>query len=134
MGAMALVAATGMRRRWWRLAALVLLVGLVGAGVLATAAGARRSSSALERFNASSRSATVEFTTGPKPTVVQLQALRASGSVRAAALLQAFGITLVRIPQLSAVAAATDDRFGTVVDRPPCDRGSVWLAARRQTK
>ena len=32
MGAMALVAASSMRRRRWRLVALVLLVGIVGAG------------------------------------------------------------------------------------------------------
>ncbi|MCU1354511.1 MAG: hypothetical protein JWM05_3720, partial [Acidimicrobiales bacterium] len=43
---------------------LVLRVGTVGAIVLATAAGARRTGSSLARFNSSSRAANVQLSLG----------------------------------------------------------------------
>ena len=62
MRAIVFVAWRELRRRWLATVAAALLVGLVGALVLATVAGARRSDSALQRFNAYSRSADVELT------------------------------------------------------------------------
>jgi len=47
MGAVGFVARHDLRRRWWRLVALAVLVGVAGAGVLATVAGARRTSTSL---------------------------------------------------------------------------------------
>lgn len=57
MGAVGIVAGHMLRRRVRSVVMLTLLVGVVGAVVLATAAGARRTGSALDRFNASSRMA-----------------------------------------------------------------------------
>jgi len=51
-----MLAGIDVRRRWRSIVALTLLVGAVGTVVLATAAGARRSDSALTRFNTYSRS------------------------------------------------------------------------------
>ena len=73
MRAIAFVAWRELRRRWLGTVAAALLVGLVGALVLATVAGARRSDSALHRFNVYSRSADVELTLG-RPSVAQLAA------------------------------------------------------------
>src|SRR5438132_12412038 len=106
-------------RRWRRLVVLTLLVGVVGAVVLSTAAGARRSDTALARFNASSRSSDVEFFVGSlaPPTPVQLRAFARVPVVASFAVLNAFGISVPRVPDLSSIAAATDANFGTVVDR-----------------
>ena len=49
VGVVGLLAGCEIRRRWRSVVALVLLVGVVGAVVLATAAGARRGSAALHR-------------------------------------------------------------------------------------
>ena len=73
MGAVRMLAGFEIRRRWRRVVVLTLLVGVVGAVVLSTVAGARRSESALARFNASSRSANLELTVGD-PTASQLRA------------------------------------------------------------
>jgi ABC-type lipoprotein release transport system permease subunit len=107
------------RRRWRRVVLLTLLVGVVGAVVLSTAAGARRSSTALARFNASSRSSDVQFSVGSltPPTPEQLRAFGRVPGVAAFATLRAFGQGVPRAPTLQAVAAATDAKFGTVVDR-----------------
>ena len=104
------------RRRWRRVVVLTLLVGVVGAVALSSAAGARRSDSALARFNASSRSASLELTVG-HPTAAQLRAFAGVEGVDSFARLITSGIMFPGAPQLHAIAAALDTRFGTVVDR-----------------
>ena len=83
-----MLAAIDIRRRWRSVVALTLLVGAVGAIVLATAAGARRSDTALARFNAFSRSSDVEISIGI-PTASQLDSFRRSPGVAAFAYLRA---------------------------------------------
>ena len=52
MGAVGFVGRAELRRRWGSVIVLTLLVGLVAAVVLASLAGARRTSSAFTRFQA----------------------------------------------------------------------------------
>ena len=105
-----------LRRRWRRVVLLAILVGIVGALVLSTMAGARRTRSALDRFNASSRSAELEVTVGD-PTAAQLEAFGRVKGVAAFAPLQGIALLVPSASELSAVAVALDHRFGTVVDR-----------------
>ena len=97
---------------------LTLLVGVVGAVVLSTAAGARRSDTALARFNAWSRSSDVQFQVAglTPPPPAQVRALSRVPGVVSVASARQFGIVIPRVPNLG-VAAATDARLGTVVDR-----------------
>jgi ABC-type antimicrobial peptide transport system permease subunit len=107
------------RRRWRRVAALALLVGVVGAVVLSSAAGARRSSTALARFNRATRSADLQILVGSLglPTPMQLAAMARVQGVDAFAALHVFAVVVPRAPNLSAIAAATDSKFASVVDR-----------------
>ena len=110
-----LVGASGLRRRWRRVVLLVLVVGAVGAVTFGAAAGARRTSSALTRFNAASRSADLQIETG-EPTAAQLEAFRRVPEVAAVAVLPEFlivpdGLSIVNVP------AAVDATFGSVIDR-----------------
>jgi ABC-type lipoprotein release transport system permease subunit len=105
-----------LRRRWRRVVVLTLLVGVVGAVVLATVAGGRRSASALARFNASSRAGNLELTVGDA-TASQLRAFRRVEGVESFARLKTVGVMFPGAPQLDAIAAAVDTRFGRVVDR-----------------
>lgn len=56
-----------LRRRWKATLALTLLVGLVGTMVLTVVAGARRSSTAYDRFRSASRSADLLIVSDPDP-------------------------------------------------------------------
>jgi hypothetical protein len=111
-----MVAGCEIRRRWRGITVLMLLVGVVGAAVLATVAGARRPESALGRFNAYSRSGDLELTVG-NATPPQLRTFAGVPGVRAFAPLRAGAMVVPRAPQLQAIASAVDTRFGTVVDR-----------------
>lgn len=104
------------RRRARSTVALTIMVGLVGAVVIATLAGARRSDTALSRFNAYSHSAEVEFSVG-KSTAVQRSALRRAPGVVAVARLLGYGIFLPAAPNLT-IATQVDDVMGSTVDRP----------------
>jgi hypothetical protein len=89
---------------------------LAGTVVLASAAGARRTATSLERFDAYSRSANVEIIVG-EATPAQQREFRQSGVV--ADMVQLRQI----VGQLSGLdflptAAALDARFGTDIDRP----------------
>ena len=95
----------------------MVLVGVVGAIVLSTAAGARRTSSALSRFNSSSRAANLEISVGDA-TPAQLRAFGHVANVASFAPLLGGAQEFPKAPQLQAVAQALDGRFGTVVDRP----------------
>jgi len=119
VGAVWMLAGREIRRRWRSVAALTVLVGVVGAVVLATVAGARRSDSALARFNRSSRSSNVQFMVGSltSPTPAQVQLFGRTPGVAAVSTLTAFAVGVPRAPNLSAIAAAIDGKFGTAVDR-----------------
>ncbi|MDQ1431706.1 MAG: putative transport system permease protein, partial [Actinomycetota bacterium] len=116
LGAVRMLAGFEIRRRWPRVVALTLLVGVIGAVVLSTMAGARRSESALTRFNTSSRAGSLELTVG-NASPSQLRAFGAVRGVAAFAPLRGIGVVFPRAPQLQAIASAVDNRFGTVVDR-----------------
>jgi ABC-type lipoprotein release transport system permease subunit len=118
-----MLAASDIRRRWRSVVALTLLVGAVGAIVLATAAGARRSESALPRFNAYSRSSDVEISIGI-PTTSQLAAFRRSPGVAAFAYLYAYSLQIKGYENL-AIAAPADSAMGNVVDRVRLIKGRL---------
>ncbi|MGO9876387.1 MAG: FtsX-like permease family protein [Acidimicrobiia bacterium] len=103
------------RRRWRTVVALVLLVGAVGAIVLATAAGARRTSTALARFNSSSRAATVQLQV-PTVTAAQLRAFGRIPEVASFGLASGIYVLDPKAPNLT-IVAEPNTQVGTVVDR-----------------
>jgi hypothetical protein len=112
-----MLAMSEIRRRWRSLTALVLLVGVIGAVVLATVAGARRTDTALGRFVSVSRSASVQVQTGfGRPTAQQLQALERVPSVEAVALADGFFISIPGAPDVAPIAEVANT-LGTIVDR-----------------
>ncbi len=117
MGAVGLLAGAELRRRWRATIAIALLVGIVGAIVFATVAGARRSSSALPRFNAESRSSDVEINVG-QPTARQMADFARTPGVESFARLRgyAFANEVQGLGDLS-IAAPLDRRMGRTVDR-----------------
>ncbi len=117
MAAIRLLLRTELRRRWHGVVLLTVLVGVVGAVVLATAAGAQRSDQALDRFEVWSHSSDIEFLIGGALTPGQVAAIRHAPGVRAMARLTAPGIFIDKAPQLTAIAAPVDARFGRTVDR-----------------
>jgi len=94
---------------------VIVLVGAVGAVTLAMAAGARRTSTALDRFMEDSRSADVEL--AASPTAAQLEELSHAPGVAAMAALVAYGLVVPNSPDFQSVGAPTDGRFGRVIDR-----------------
>ena len=94
---------------------LSLLVGFAGAVVLGAVAGARRTVTALERFEEYSRSAHAEITVGD-PTAEQLREFRQAEGVGAVATLRQLALQHPGNQNLS-VGGALDERFGTVIDR-----------------
>jgi ABC-type lipoprotein release transport system permease subunit len=113
-----MLASAEVRRRWRGLVVLALVVGVVGAVVLATVAGARRSETSLRRFNMWSRSADVQFQVGSltAPTRGQVVALGRAQGVASFAALHVFAMQFPGLPNVNG-AAAVDANFGTVVDR-----------------
>src|SRR3979409_1663977 len=106
-----MLAGRELRRRWRRIAALPLLGGAAGGG--------RGRRPALAPLHASSRSSDVQFMVGSltAPSAAQLRAFGRVPGVAAFAVLRAFALSVPHAPNLSADAAATDAKFGTVVDR-----------------
>jgi hypothetical protein len=94
---------------------LVVLVAVVGAVVLATVAGARRSSSALERFQHSSRAADLEL--AADLTNRQIRELRHVPGVAAVGTLRAYGLVLPSAPDYQDIGVPGDGWFGRAVDR-----------------
>jgi hypothetical protein len=114
-----MLASSELRRRWRSVVALTFLVAVVGALVLATAAGARRTDSALTRFNLATRSDDVQVV-GPfaySPTPAELHALRTAPGVSAVAIARFYALVPVHLPADVGIAAAVDTKLGTVVDR-----------------
>jgi ABC-type lipoprotein release transport system permease subunit len=117
MGAVRMVARSEVRQRTGRLALITILVAVVGAVVLSTAAGARRTASSLERFRTASRSADLEVFVGDA-TPAQMAAFRRVPGVAAFAAFRGSALSFPKARNLQDVAGAVDDRFGRVVDRP----------------
>jgi ABC-type lipoprotein release transport system permease subunit len=115
VSAVGFVAARELRRRWLRVLVLTLFVGVIGMCTLAAAAGARRSSTALARFKAVSRSADIELQAAPTPG--QLEQLSRVRGVAALGMLRAYGIVIPAAPDFQSIGAPIDSQFGDVVDR-----------------
>ncbi|HET9729210.1 MAG TPA: FtsX-like permease family protein [Acidimicrobiia bacterium] len=123
MSAVWMLAGSGLRRRLRSLIALTLLVGVVGAVVLSTAAGARRSSTALTRFIDSSHASDFEIDTGTTSQArIDDFLAKAEPEIAGVAELMARSITVDGYPNLLE-ASAVDTRIGTVVDRARVLRG-----------
>jgi hypothetical protein len=116
-----MLAASDIRRRWRSVVALTLLVGAVGAIVLATAAGARRSNSALPRFNAYSRSSDVEISIGT-PTKAQLEMFRRTPGIEAIALAHGYALVADNNEGI-AIGVPVDSALGNLVDRARVVKG-----------
>lgn len=110
-----MVARHRLRSRWRSVLALTLVVGAIGGVVLGTVAGARRTGSALARFEESTRAAQLQISTG-EPTSAQIDEFAALPGVEALAVLPQY-LIVPEGTQLVNVPAAVDDRFGTVIDR-----------------
>ena len=125
MGAVGLLAGGEFRRRWRSAVLLALLVGLVGTVVLATAAGARRSSTSLTRFDAISRSSDLAYLPAFEytPTPAQLAAVRAAPDVEAVSMLRFFALRPTSVPRSIPLAVAVDGAEGSVIDRSRLVRG-----------
>jgi hypothetical protein len=121
MAVLRMLTASELRRRWRSVLALTLLVGFSGAIALALMAGARRTDTALERFEAWSRSAQLEVDAGhvtPRPDrgVSSLAGRRRHGELRQMTLLSPGAAFLP-------TAAQVDGRFGRDVDRAKIVKG-----------
>jgi ABC-type lipoprotein release transport system permease subunit len=114
MAAVVIIARSTLRRRWRSVVVLTLLVGFVGAVVMALAAGARRTDTALSRFETASRAATLEIDVGRTTASRIAELRRVPGVVGVAELYQ---LTLDSNPQNLAIVAQVDRRFGRDVDR-----------------
>jgi hypothetical protein len=115
LSAIRILAGNDLRRRWRSVVALSLLVGAIGALVLATAAGARRSDTALPRFNAYSRSSDVEISIGT-PTASQLATFRRTPGIEAIALAHGFSLVADNNEGI-ALGVPVDNALGNLVDR-----------------
>jgi ABC-type lipoprotein release transport system permease subunit len=116
LSAVLFVARGEIRRRWRSALFLMLVVGIVGAAVLAPAAGARRTRTALSRFNADSHSSSLQVTF-LDATKDELAGFRASTDVVAAPLFHAFGLVPSVAPGAT-VVAPVDQAPGPTIDRP----------------
>jgi hypothetical protein len=119
-----MLAGSEIRRRWRGTVAIMLLVGVVGAIVLATAAGARRSDTALERFNAFSRSSDVEIAVG-HPSDEELESFRRTPGIAIMTRLRAYALQPEGTPEELAIGGPLDDQMGRTLDR------SRLIAGRR---
>ncbi len=115
MGAIRMLASSDLRRRWGSALLLAVLVGLVGAVVLASVAGARRTSSSLDRFERESLAADLEVNAG-FATPEQLRELAQTPNVVEVAALRQLAIFPEDRGGLPA-AGPVDDAFGNTVDR-----------------
>ena len=111
-----MVARSELRRRWRSAVLITLTVVLVGVVVLATVAGARRSTTALARFSASSRASDLELDVDAATPPGQVDAFAHSPGVAAVARLYAYAQQVDGYPELQ-IASALDGRLGSVVDR-----------------
>jgi ABC-type lipoprotein release transport system permease subunit len=123
VGAIRMLAANDLRRRRGSTVAITLLIGIVGAIVIAAVAGARRSDTALARFNDESRSSNIQIEVGT-PTVARIEAFERAAGSPPVGLIDAYGMTLAERENI-AIATNVDDSYGTVVDRPRVIEGRL---------
>jgi hypothetical protein len=114
VGAVWVLARREIRRRWRSALAIALLVGVVGAIALAAGAGARRSSTALDRFNDETRSAHIEMNVG-SPTPRAVEAFARTAGIASMAQIRGYAVT--NEDSGLAIAAPVDGAFDHVVDR-----------------
>ncbi|MCJ7673127.1 MAG: FtsX-like permease family protein [Acidimicrobiia bacterium] len=112
MGAVRMCAAASLRRRWGSVIALTVLVGLVGAFVLATLAGAARTESAFTRFRDETREADLTIF-APAADLKSLARLRAVPGVESVFAGRALAGTVDG--QQAAIGGLLDP---TLVERP----------------
>ena len=116
MAAVLSLALVAFRRQWRNILVLSLVVGLAGAVVLGAVAGARRTATALGRFEAESHSAHAEISVGDASTDEVLEFSRLDG-VAAIGRLRQLAVIHPENENLG-TAGALDGTFGEVVDRP----------------
>ncbi len=133
MGAVWYWARVELRGRWRATVALALVVGLAGGAVLTTLAGARRSSTAHERYREETLTSDIDVTTSnPDPArfdaVVQLPQVEVvARSAFPFIIPQGSGL----YPYLEfVVIVGPDGKLGTVVDRPRLVEGRMPNPAR----
>lgn len=119
-----LIGRATLRRQWLAIAIVTLLIGIAGAAVLATAAGARRTATVMDRFGEFSNNADIEVFFG-EVTDDQMRAFEEDAAIAEVAPLRQFAITFKGNSEFLPAAGALDERFGTVVDRPRVIRGRV---------
>jgi hypothetical protein len=110
------VGRTQLRSRWGSVIVLACLVGLVGAVVLSSLAGARRASTALERFRDETLAPDLTIFV-PLVDAATVDRLRQVPGVEAIGLGQQLTATVDR-GFLTAIGGPRDDSIGRVVDRP----------------
>src|SRR5262245_1173971 len=98
------------RRRWISTVGLTLLIGIIGAIVLAAVAGARRTSTAFTRFTTTSHAATLEVLPpfAYIPTAAQLNAVRRVCDVESVAELRSYAVFVQGAPLTFGVASQMD--------------------------
>lgn len=122
MGALGWLVAHQLRVRWRSVLGLAVLVGLAGGLVLATGAGARRTSSAFDRFLAETgtRDAAVQFDEDGADAVLsrieRLDIVARSGRVEIIPVLPTDESLLTEVDL--ALFASPDGRWGAAIDRP----------------
>ena len=124
MSAVWFVARTEMRHRWLGALVLIVLVAIVGGAFLASAAGARRTSSAITRFESSTDAANLEFTVRNAVTPAQLAALERVPGVAKVGLLRAMAVYNTDAGFMQ-TGAPVDDGWGRTIDRPRVVRGRI---------
>jgi hypothetical protein len=116
MGVVRMLASIDLRRRWGSALVLALLTGVVGAVVLASVAGARRTASSLERFEEESRAAHLEVNVGDA-SAEQIERLRAHPAVEGIGVLRQVALFTANEHVFLPSAGPVDGSFGRDVDR-----------------
>ena len=116
MSAVWFVARSEMRHRWLGALVLVALVGIVAGTVLASVAGARRTSSSLTRFERATHSANLEFsaTSVSDEQLAEMRQIPHVVDVGVLRQLAMFNSSLGFLP----TAGPVDDDWGHTMDRP----------------
>jgi hypothetical protein len=132
MGAVRLLAAFEMRRRWLSLIAVALMVALVVGVVAAALAGARRTSSSVERFRAWSHASDGSFQASSLDEAGSLRRLLATRADVVAVAERRLVNGFVENRPISDIALIADPegRYGVDVDRPRVLSGRMPAADR----
>ncbi|HTL86093.1 MAG TPA: FtsX-like permease family protein [Acidimicrobiia bacterium] len=95
---------------------VTLLVGVFGTIVLAASAGARRSSSAVRRFNDYARSTDLEVDVPPDAPPAQIATFESDRRIKAVGAVQVFAMSLPANRNI-AIVAPVDDKMGNSIER-----------------